>query len=117
MKNLWRWKCGLSESELIPEKINLDELKQSEWSIDFERFMRNRLIMGAIRYGKIHEKNKPQYDRIDSMKKRIGKYIKSGNKEYLVDIANLCLLEFEECTHTNQHFYSIDDSEHVKTII
>ena len=114
LNNLWRWKCGLSETDnpQVP-KINLDNLKNSEWSVDFETLMRNRLIMGAIRYGRIGEINKPKYDRIGSMIKRLDKYKVTGNKEFLVDVANLCLLEFVECHHPKAHFSSIDDGEHV----
>lgn len=100
-----------------PKSPTLEELKKSEWSPEFEGLMRNRLVMGALRYGKIHQKGKPQYDRVESMIKRLIKYKETGNKEYLVDVANLSLLEFEECNHPNQHFHSIDEhNEHVKPI-
>lgn len=113
--NLWRWKCGLPELEetKIDNKLDYTELIQSEWSNEFEQLMRNRLIMGAIRYGKINAKNKPKYDRIDSIVKRAIKYNETKNSEFLVDIANLCLLEFVE---GDNHFDSIDDGEHVKQI-
>lgn len=115
LRNLWRWKCGLPEEEDIPkETINLEDLRKSEWSQEFEELMRNRLIMGALRYGKIGVPNKPKYDRVSSMNKRLNLYQETGNKEYLVDMANLCLLEFVECHHPNAHFNSIDDGEHVK---
>lgn len=113
LDNLWRWKCNLPELDSSQKIPTLDELKKSEWSEEFETYMRNRLIMGAIRYGRIGDKNKPQYDRVKSMIKRLNQYTESGNKEYLVDVANLCLLEFTESNHPNQHFKSIDDGEHV----
>ena len=117
LNNLWRWKCGLPELEPgNPQPITFEELQQSEWSVDFEKLMRNRLIMGAMRYGRIGAKNKPKYDRINSMIKRLTKYQESGNKEFLVDVANLCLLEFVECNHLNEHFNSIDDGEHVAVL-
>lgn len=66
LNNLWRWKCGFSENE--PNKpITFDELRQTEWNVDFEKLMRNRLIMGAMRYGRIQARNKPKYDRVNSM--------------------------------------------------
>lgn len=95
------------------QRVDIESLRKSEWSIAFERLMRNRLIMGAIRYGKLHDNCKPKYDRIESIISRLHKYNQTGNKEYLVDIANLCLLEFEEGTG---HFQSIDDGEHVNKI-
>jgi hypothetical protein len=68
--------------------------------------------MGGIRYGLLHEPGKPKYDRIQSAIKRLEKYRQTGNLENLVDIANMCLLEFEEGEHPNRHFKSIDDGEH-----
>lgn len=101
---------------LPPPRYTLDELAASEWSPQFEQLMRNRLIMGALRYGKLGAENKSQYDRIASMQKRLIKYQQSGNMELLVDIANLCLCEFVECHHPTKHFHSIDDGEHVAKI-
>jgi len=111
-RNAWEWKCGLMESD--PHSIvTLDELQKTEWSNEFELLMRNRLCMGALRYGRIGANGKPKYNRIDSIIKRMNKFRETGNKEYLVDAANLCLLEFVECDHPNAHFDAIDDGEHV----
>jgi len=113
LRNLWRWKCGLPDEE--PKKvISYDELKKSEWSDEFEQLMRNRLMMGALRYGLIKAPGKPRYNRVDSIRKRLFDYQYTGNKELLVDCANLCLLEFVECYHPDQHFNAIDDGEHVQ---
>lgn len=112
LNNLWRWKCGLPETEEVNQESSYEELKKTEWSEEFERLMRNRLIIGALRYGRIGAANKPQYDRVSSMIKRLSKYQETGNKEFLVDVANICLLEFVECNHPNQHFHAIDDGEH-----
>ena len=73
MKNLWLWKCG--KPEIQPKKnINFGELAESEWCEEFETLMRNRILMGAFRYGLIdfaRNSNKPKYDRIGSMIKRL----------------------------------------------
>jgi hypothetical protein len=88
-------------------------LVKSEWSTKFEQLMRNRLIMGALRYGRLGMACKPTYDHISSINKRLAAYNLTGNKELLVDCANLCLCEFVECHHLLAHFNSIDDGEHV----
>lgn len=80
----------------------------------FEKLIRNRLIMGAIRYGLLKEKGKKKYNRIDSIRQRLTLYEETGNAEHLVDCANLCLCEFEEPGHKNFHFESIDDGMHTK---
>lgn len=115
IQNLWRWSCGIPE-KTIEKVAPLEELKVTEWSEEFEKLMRNRLIMGAIRYGRLKAKNKVKYDRISSIIKRLKDYENTGNKEKLVDVANLCLLEFEECDHPKAHFNAEDDKEHVKSI-
>lgn len=45
---------------------------------------------------------------------RLGTYQQTGNKEHLVDCANLCLMEFEECHHPLAHFAAADDQHHTK---
>lgn len=94
----------------------LEELKRTEWSPEFERLMRNRLIMGAIRYGRIKASGKSKYDRVKSIKARMDLYESTGNAEHLVDCANLCLLEFEEPNHQNFHFKAADDGIHTDKI-
>lgn len=106
----WRLKKGYAETD----DYLREELSESEWSPLFEKLMRNRMIMGAFRYGKLHEKNKPKYDRVGSIITRINSYQETGNTEFLVDVANLCIIEFEEGRHHAKHFTSIDDGEHVK---
>lgn len=115
LNNLWRWKCYLPE--VAPKGlVTLKELRQTEWSPEFERLMRNRLVMGALRYGRLGASGKPQYARMGSVRKRLSTYLKTGNLELLVDAANLILCEYVECEHPLRHFESIDDGEHVKTI-
>jgi len=105
---------GLLEPPKLNPKFSFKSLEQTEWSPEFEQLMRNRLIMGALRYGLLNDiSNKPSYDRMASIKKRADKYAETGNLEFLVDMANLCLLEFEEGQHPKKHFHAIDDGEHV----
>ncbi len=89
-------------------KYKLQDLEQSEWNPLFERLMRNRLLMGALRYGLLNAPEKPKYDRIASMEKRLRKYRENGNLELLVDVANLALCEFTECDHPLKHFHTQD---------
>jgi hypothetical protein len=118
--NAWRRMIGMSEmpeNNYIPITTFKDvkELEESEWSPKFEKLMRRRLIMGSLRYGKINGKGKPQYDYVDAIIRRAELYRKTGNQEYLVDVANCCLVEFEQEGHINAHFSSVDDTdEHFK---
>jgi len=63
------------DNEKMP---SLETLEKTEWSNEFERFMRERYT------------------------------------ELLVDIANLCLLEFIEGNHKDKHFESKDHNIHTQ---
>lgn len=91
----------------IAPRLTLDDLEASEWSPRFEQLMRNRLVMGALRYGKIRASGKPPYDRIAGATKRLRQYQSTGNLECLVDIANMMLWEFEEGHHPKRHWNDI----------
>lgn len=109
LKNLWLWKCNLPEMNYQKEDITM--LKKTQWSKEFEKLMRNRLILGSMRYGKINAKGKRKYNRIGYAIKALKRYLIKKNKEDLVDIANLCLLEFVE---GDGIFKSLDDKNHVE---
>ena len=113
LDNLWRWKCGLPELDKA-KPISIFELGRSEWSDKFESLMRNRLILGAMRYGKINAPDKPKYNRIEMIRYRLGKYVETGNTEFLVDCANACMLEFIEGSHPDKHFRATEEVSHCK---
>ena len=99
----------------IPDSdITFKELWESEWSHDFEELQRHRMVQGAFRYGRLNTAGKKQWDRPRDMIKRLQKYSEDGNLEHLVDVANLCLLEFEEGLHPKRHFKSQDDVIHTE---
>lgn len=113
LDDLWRWKCGLPEgtpsAKFLP---SYESLLVTEWSPEFDLHMRRRMVLGAFRYGLLNAKGKKKFNRIDSIRVRLGKYEATGNLEHLVDVANLCLLEFEEGDHPNRHFHSQAEAEH-----
>lgn len=93
---------------------DLESLRESEWSPEFERLMRNRLLMGRFRYGRIDRTDDRNYDRVGSMIKRLRLYQETGNLEFLVDTANLALMEFVHSDHPNKHFEAADDGIHTE---
>lgn len=68
--------------------------------VDFETFMRNRLVQGALRYGLLNAPGKRKYDRSGSIRRRVSLFVRTGNAEHLVDIANLCLCQYVEGPRT-----------------
>ncbi len=107
-----------AKAGIIPETsgYTLEQLRKTQWSDTFEDLMRNRLIFGGMRYGIFGKKNKPKYNNVESITKRLKKYELTGNTEHLVDIANLCMVEFVEGVHPLKHFSASDDTEHVRPL-
>lgn len=93
--------------------LSLSKLRKTEWSHRFERYQRNRLLMGAYRYGLFNDLQKVPYDRCRGISDRLKLYLDTGNKEYLVDIANLAMLEFEEGVRHTTYFKAQDDKGHI----
>lgn len=114
MADLWRRATGRPSKPEQPI-LRLEDLEQSEWSPEFECLMRNRLLMGAYRYGTIGAPGKPRYDHAADCIARLSLYQEDGNMEHLVDVANLCLLEFVEGRHPRRHFAAQDDVLHTRS--
>lgn len=93
---------------------SLDELRKTEWSDEFEQLMRNRLLVGCFRYGRMSDPNKGKYDHVESIRERLKLYEQSGNLEHLVDVANFSLVEFVHPRHPNAHFEATDDVIHAQ---
>ena len=117
LKNLWLWKCGKDEINIHSDILKYEDLKISEWDAEVEKLCKNRLIMGAYRYGLLKDTNKKKYDRLGSIRKRLDKYIETGNTENLIDIQNLAMLEFVEGKHPKKHFHAVDEGDHTDEIV
>lgn len=97
-----------------PTPIDVASLRATEWSPQFEQLMRNRLVLGAVRYGLMHDKTR-RYKNVQSAIKRLETYLDTGNQEHLVDAANLCLMEFvKPGSHPQPHLSPVDDGDHAE---
>jgi hypothetical protein len=106
----WKRLAGRPVAEV---DASLAELRRTEWSSRFETLMRNRLLMGSFRYGRMPDPAKAgRFDNIRDAVRRLQEYQKTGNDELLVDAANLCLIEFEVGVHPGKHFSASDDGQH-----
>jgi len=96
MHNLWRWKCSLSEYDLDPvpkdKHTTIDELYKTEWCEEFEQLCRNRLLIGGMRYGRMHSTEHPIYNYYKFIASRLEEYHETGNLDSLVDVANGAML-------------------------
>lgn len=59
---------------------------------EFIQLMKNRLVMGAFRYGTFA--TRPNYDNLGYLKHKVRLYRNTGNLEFMVDVANMALLAY-----------------------
>ena len=79
--DLWLRAAGRPETEVArwAKPATFAELAKSEWSPEFAQLMRNRLIMGALRYGRLNAPCKRRYDRVVAVRHRLNEYAATGN--------------------------------------
>ncbi len=113
VSNAWKWKCGLEEDDYryLSEYNNprtYKSIKDTQWNKDFANIvfngqeceftnlMRGKLIFGHYRYnsGKQYSLVNPIWDYINSIFIRWQKFKETNNLEFLVDVANYCMLSF-----------------------
>lgn len=90
---------------------SLQEIRESETCPEFEKLRSNRMVMGAFRYGLLQNQKKGQYKNVESIQKRLNAYKKDKNKEHLLDIANICMVEW---VTGHGHFTATDDGCHIE---
>jgi hypothetical protein len=88
-----------------PTMPSIDELRRTEWSYEFEQLMRNRMVMGALRFDRIGHGDR---DYVQLAEQAMSRYNKTDNAEFLVDAANYCLLEFVNDSNPRKHFTPVD---------
>lgn len=103
-------RAGIFDTPQRP-KLSLDEIYRKQWNPKFERLMRNRMAMGYFRYGLLQDQiGRHEYDNVKSIKMRLDMYEATGNLEHMVDIANLCQIEFT--VNPDKPFKAADDATH-----
>lgn len=88
------------------------DILSTEWSYKFEELQKKAMVMSYYKYGAIkknHSKEDNHMDAVSNLLKRLENYQKSGNTEFLVDVANFAMIEFMNPQHENAHFEGTDD--------
>jgi len=103
--------AGVIEGPRVPDLPGLREIR---WVPEFERLMRNRLMMGAFRYEceDLRESPVALFDNLPSIRHHLDAYEATGDLEHLVDAANLCMLEFRLSRHPSRHMGRGGDNGH-----
>lgn len=66
----------------------------SEWSSKFLQMMLNSMCMSYFKFGYVRNNFPKPVDSLATLESMLSKYRKSGNSDYLVDIANYAMIEY-----------------------
>jgi len=92
--------------------MNREEILKDRYSEKFDKLRQNRMIMGHYRYGPLKENCLPgMVDTIASLEKRLDAYKRTGNTEFLTDVANFAMIEFMYPQHPEAHFKATEHDE------
>lgn len=99
----------------IPTFPDPETLRREEWSHTFaqligpiprelQTLMRQNLVMGAFRYGRLGAEGKPRWNRMKDIQRRLALYAQNHNLEHVVDCLNLAMCEYVEGYSRNPPF-------------
>lgn len=89
----------------------------TEYDFTFDMYRQNRMIVSYYKYGDIKTNYGDKLvNAITNLEIRLKKYKDTGNKEYLLDIANFAMIEFMYPQHPNAHFSPNDSNDKIEGI-
>jgi hypothetical protein len=84
---------------------------KSEFSAEFAQGMADRMAVSFYKYGAVADAYPSRVDAVASLKKRLDRYAKTGNTEWLMDVANFAMIEFMRPAHPDAHYKPTDSGE------
>ena len=87
------------------------EILARDWDDDFVKKMRNRIIVSHYKYGWMSQTYPELAQAVNEIQPRIQKYLKTGNTEWLIDVANFAMMEYLHPSVKNAHFIGTDSEE------
>ena len=76
--------------------MTTEEILKTEYSTRFDDLRKKAMENSYYKYGPL-KKNYSDYkcmDAVGNIRKRLEKYLETGNTEFLVDVANFAMIEF-----------------------
>jgi 1,2-phenylacetyl-CoA epoxidase catalytic subunit len=73
---------------------SIEEVLSTEYSTEFDEKRKKAMTLSYHKYGALHLNYPDNVDAIESLKMRLEKYAKTGNTEFMVDVANFAMIEF-----------------------
>lgn len=92
--------------------MTVEEIAKTEYSEEFDNLRKRMMITSFYKYGLLKENYANKLiNSIDSLEKRLEAYKKTGNAEFLADVANFAMIEFMCPQHPNARYRPTDSDE------
>jgi len=89
-----------------------EKVLKTEYSAEFDQLRKNRMFNSFYKYGPVAENyGEKLVNAVASLEKYLERYKKTGNTEYLADVANFAMIEFMFPQHPQAHFRPTDSLE------
>ena len=89
----------------------LPNVPKTEFSQEFAQGCYDRMAMSYCKYGPLAEGFPHRVDAIGTLRDKLDKYERTGNTEWLMDVANYAMIEFLRPRHPEAHFRATDSKE------
>ena len=88
-----------------------EEILKRDFSEEFIQGMKNRIVVSHHKYGWASDSYPEILQAYKSIETRLNMYLETGNIEWLMDVANFAMLEYEYPSHPNAHFVATSSAE------
>lgn len=92
-------------------KLKIIPGQENQNSEEFHQGMIDRMYTGNLKYGDIRSTFPHTTDALACVQLRIQKYRETGNTEWLIDAANMLMIEFMLPAHPNAHYRPTESHE------
>lgn len=100
----------------VPESVRTAGVLKSEYSEEFDKLRKNRVEVSFFKYGSAKKNfGEGRVDAIKTLELCLDKFKKTGNTEYLLDVANYAMFRFM-FPMPDDFFKSTDSSESAGTV-
>ena len=94
----------------------MNDILKTEYSEEFDKLRKNRIEVSYYKYGKARDNYASgRVDAIGSLELCLDKFKKTGNTEYLIDVANYAMIRYM-FPMPNEFFKATDSSESAGTV-
>jgi hypothetical protein len=96
----------MSFEVIIPSAIPASEVSQP-----FVQGAADRMSVSFCKYGAVANAYPAKVDAIESLRKRLDRYVETGNTEWLMDVSNFAMIEFMHPRHPQAHYKPTDSAD------